>query len=61
MASTQTKQARYTDNMKHIGYSRVSVWLGEDTRARLDRLSQSAKRSKADVISSALFMMEKGT
>ena len=57
---TQTKQARYAENMDKIGYLRVSVRLGEDTRARLDRLSQSYGLSKSDVIASALFRLEAG-
>lgn len=61
MAPTQTRQARYAENMNGLGFKRVSVRLGEDTRNRLERLSKSAGVSKADVIASAIFMMEKGT
>lgn len=60
MAEAETKQARYTQSMKDMGYGRVSVWLGDDTRARLDRLCASLSLPKADVIALALFRMEKG-
>lgn len=55
---TYTRQAKYAENMNSLGFKKVTVRLGEDTRARLDRLSQSAGLSKADVISSALFLLE---